>query len=261
MGSIALAASFQVSPTRFEFTLDKRFTNFFTVTNTSLEPLRLRVYARFIHVTDDDRMVEVESDPRDLADWVVLNPHRMLLPPSQRRVVRFSVRPPEGRSADLPAGEYRTVIFFEELLGAPESGSRAVETADAPTLRLSLLTRLGVTLYGMVGPKTIAVSAEPGRVEQSATQIIVHVMLINEGNAHTPLAVHGVLSNPDGTEIQRREMATVVQPGQRRRLDLAFDRPQEGSYQIRLTGRHEDREMFQQVLPLNVTPPASQTSR
>ena len=61
------AASFQVSPTRFEFPLDKRYTEFFTVTNTASDPVRLRIYPKFVTFDADNKLLEGVQSPHDLS--------------------------------------------------------------------------------------------------------------------------------------------------------------------------------------------------
>ena len=123
------AASFRISPARYEFDLDGRYTDSFTITNTTDQTLRLRIYANFVAYDDSGNPQEVERHPFSLVPWLVIYPRRVSLAPLQKRVVRFTVRAPE----DLAPGEYRGVVFFEELPGPPQESGANGTTTVAPT--------------------------------------------------------------------------------------------------------------------------------
>ena len=84
----AWAIAFQVSPTRFEFSLKKRFTNFFTLTNNSEETLRVRVYPKFLEIGDGDKIIEKVGHPHDLSTWLVFNPRLVTIRPGRKRTTK-----------------------------------------------------------------------------------------------------------------------------------------------------------------------------
>lgn len=245
----ALAASFQVSPTRFEFPLERRFTNFFTVTNNSGAPLRLRVVTSFVEIDAEGKMSELQNQPLDLAPWVVFNPRRVTLLAGEKRVVRFTVRPPE----QLPTGEFRTVVFFEELPERPDE--QAAASAESG-FRIKLLTRVGITLYGQVGPLAAEIALRDPTVVVSQETLDVSALLTNAGNAHAQIAVTAELLGGADTVPAPAEERLTLQRTQQRRIRLQLQRPPPGTYRVRLTAASAERTWHQQELPVTIEPPA-----
>lgn len=239
------AASFQVSPTRFEFPLDRRFTNYFSVTNNSSAVLRLRITTAFLEADARGGLVERAGSPHDLAPWLVLNPRRFTLEPSARRVVRFSVRPP----AELPPGEYRTVVFFEELPPRPEDGG-----AEGTAVQIQILTRLGVTIYGRVGDPAPQPRLEAPQAEIGAAALDVSATLHNAGTAHATVGIVATLLGAGGSEQGRTEQRITVQREQRRPVALRLARPPAGDYVVRVEGTLGEQTVFSVDLPVTVEP-------
>lgn len=242
------AASFQVSPTRFEFSLERRFTDFFNVTNNSGDALRLRITTAFIDFDPGGKLIERKDSPYDIAPWIVLNPRRITLAPGEKRVVRFTIRPPDG----LKEGEYRTVVFFEEQPLRPEE-----RKAEGTGFQISLLTRLGVTIYGRVGASAPDLTLEQPSALLEPQQVLLKGVLRNAGTAHSTFDVLATLLRADGTEQGRAQERLTLQRGQRRALELKLARPGPGAYTVKVQGRVEDKTVFAAEVPLTV-PPTSQ---
>jgi P pilus assembly chaperone PapD len=248
-GARADAASFQVSPVRFEFPLDASFTNFFTVTNNSDKALRVRVYPKFVQIDENGVMVETAESPFDLSSWVVINPRFVSLGPLEKRVVRFSVRAPEKPPAP---GEYRAVVFFEELPNPPDPA--APDTGKGTTIRLDLLTRLGATLYGMAGEPKLAVTAELGSTEFADGHWVHSVVLVNRGNAHVVLDAEANLLGADGKALRTWKDLIALQRDQRRVLKLDWQIPPPGSYSLVLVATGKGIAPVEARLPVKVAP-------
>ncbi len=250
----AFGASFKVSPTRFEFSLDKRFTNFFTVSNNSGESLRIRAFTSFLDVDEGNKLVPVKDHPLDLSKYVVINPRRFTLGNGQSRNVRFSVRPPR----DIPPGEYRVVVFFDEL---PRfSGKQPKKSAGPPrglgSVRIRLLTRLGITLYGMKGDRQIDAFLENAKVVVEKGQLIVTGKAVNQGNARAQLFITASVERNGKPRQEPGQTRIVVQRSQWREFRIVLPAPPKGSYQIRLKGSHKDEAIFDTLLPFNSVPSA-----
>jgi P pilus assembly chaperone PapD len=242
-GGTARAASFQVSPTRFEFSLERRFTNFFTVTNNADKPLRLRISAAYLDADAKGALVERTGAPYDMAPWLVLNPRRITLAPSEKRVVRFSVRPPAG----LAPGEYRTVVLFEEL--PPRPGE---VTQQGMGVHIEILTRLGVTIYGTVGtPGTDPVVERPAATV-AADGVHFHATARNAGTGHTTLDLQATLLAADGSAAGQATERLVVQREQERPVAFTIARPAPGAYRLQVRVREGERMVFQAELPVTV---------
>jgi hypothetical protein len=251
MGMPIQAASFQVSPTRFEFPLTENFTNFFTVTNQSEKPLRVRVYPKFVHFDENGTMVESVESPYDMSPWIVISPRFVSLGPLDRRVVRFSVRLPDK---PLAPGEYRAVMFFEELPSPPDPAQQ--ESRTGATIRLDLLTRLGASLYGNVGKPEARVELEPKGGELKDKRWIYTAALINRGDARALLKVEAALIGPDNQAIRTFTEAVVVQRNQQRVLRLDWPAPVPGQYTVTLSATGEGLPPLRIRQPVTIaTPP------
>ena len=235
-GSSAFAASFGVSPTRFEFSLAKRFTNFFTITNNSEQTMRVRVYPKFIEIGAEGKVIEKVGHPHDLSRWMVFNPRLVTVRPGRKRTVRFSVRPPKG----LAEGEYRAVVFFEELPGKVASPFR--ETAQgALALQLRLLTRLGVSLYGMVGEKRTKISLGKEPKVVSGKLLTVMTPIENKGNFRARLKFQATLYDEGGNKIHEKENTIILQRAQKRDwvFETARPRPRKYLFVVEVTNKGE----------------------
>ncbi|MBI3992704.1 MAG: hypothetical protein HY342_05485 [Candidatus Lambdaproteobacteria bacterium] len=245
------AASFQVSPSRFEFSIEQRYTNFFTITNNSADPVRVRIYPRFVAFDENGRAVERDNDPHDLGAWLVFNPRQVALLPRQRRVIRFSVRPPPN----LTPGEYRAVVFFEELPSAPPTlEKKEEEPPQGVGLTLSLLTRLGVTLYGRVGQAVHEVALAEPQVDLTSAQLKFHGRLQNKGNGHEILRLRGELFDAGNASVAASENLYALHRDQQFNWTFALDKPAPGSYTLVLTGSSEQTRLVERVMPLTVGP-------
>ena len=137
------------------------------VVNNSSEPFRARVYVEpFTYETEDGFQV-LETDTDDLSPYLQFSPRELEVAPNTTRRVRFVSRFPPS----LPEGEYRAVIFTENL----------VETIDSSGAEVTLRTRVGSTVYvrhGDVAPNLVVDSA---RVESESGQL--QLLVQNTGQA------------------------------------------------------------------------------
>lgn len=239
----AQAASFQISPSRFEFSLERRFTDFFIVTNNSDRALRLRVYPMFMHRDGTGKLVELQGHPYDMSPWLVLNPRLVRLQPGDRRIVRFSVRPP----AELDEGEYRTVVLFEELPGAPtRSQPSPQESQQGLQLRLQLLTRLGVSIYGLKGERRNNVAFVRGKTTIESDRASFTGYFTNRGNAHVLLSIKARLVSEDDAVVHEAETLLILQRERERPWQLVTQIPPPGTYYLHITGSHRDSILIEE---------------
>ena len=245
---VAWSASFQVSPTRFEFSLNKRFTDSFTVTNNSEKRLRIRVFTSFLDVDDSNKLVPVKNHQLDLSKYVVINPRKFVLRPGQKRVVRFSVRRPP---ASLAPGEYRVVVFFTELptfSGKKAPSPKSSTQGGLGTVRIELLTRLGITMYGMKGKPNLKAVLERAKVSLESDRVVVEGRAINKGNVRIPMTLKATLVDLTGKSFESGLSRIVVQRQQWREFRVIIPRPPRGQYRIQLSGSSGKNVLFQSSL-------------
>lgn len=174
---IGFAMSLQVAPNRFVFPIDQRNTQEVMVTNVSNHPIRVKIYPEAV---PGQRLEEY------LGDWVVVYPRLIRLQPGEKKMVRFSVRAPQN----LQDGEYRSLLFFEEL---PVEESKT-ESNGEMALDIQLLTKLGINLYGQFGQ--LDGRGELKNVElflDEQNQMLIRGEFKNTGNAHLETTVTFVI--------------------------------------------------------------------
>jgi hypothetical protein len=244
--TLADAASFRISPARYEFDLKGRYTDSFTITNTTDQRLRLRIYANFVAYDEDNSPQEVGQHPFSMVPWLVIYPRRVSLEPLQKRVVRFTVRAPE----ELAPGEYRAVVFFEELPGPPqERGTNSITTG----FRVDLLTRIGVTMYGMVGDANVDLSLHDQRTSQAEQQLRWQGRITNSGNTHVQVALECLLVAENGTTVSRETVRAVVHRDGHAPVNVDFKLPPPGKYIIQSRATWRDGVLFEAEHPVTVT--------
>ena len=244
--NLAWAGGLQVSPTRFEFNLERKFNNFFTLANTGDKPLHIKIYPSLVMMGKNNTLVEIQNSPFDLSSYLVFSPRSVTLQPGQRRIIRFTVRPPDN----LAAGEYRTVVFFEELPG-PDEAPRFTKGKKLG-VDLTLLTRIGVPLYGMMGAKTQEVIFEKGAAERQKGTLSVGGRFVNKGNAHVQIDVDARLLGPGDKLVAQKLEKLFLQRDQKQ--DWAMEAPVNagGNYQLVIKAKAGDALLVDQTYPYNL---------
>ena len=239
----ALGASFQVSPLRFELSLDRRYTDVFIIYNISSQPLRIRVNPRFMSRDATGKLVETQSRTQDLSSWVFINPRMIRIQPADKQIVRFTVRPP----AELDEGEYRTVLFIEELPKAPVSKAPSPNgDQQGVDLRLNNLTRLGVNIYGLKGTRQNDLVFELGKVTIEGDRTLFTGNLRNRGNAHVLLSMKARLVSEDDDVAHVEETRVILQRDEVQRWRLITQIPLPGTYYLHITASHRDSILIEQ---------------
>ncbi len=104
-----------------------------TVKNPTNKPSRVRIYAEAFTYDREQGFQTLAESEQDLSDYLRFSPREMTIPAqSERRVRLLATLPPS-----LPDGEYRSVVFAENL----------TETIDAQKNEVAVITRVGVTVY------------------------------------------------------------------------------------------------------------------
>ncbi|MEM9215544.1 MAG: P pilus assembly protein, chaperone PapD [Cyanobacteria bacterium P01_F01_bin.150] len=137
------------------------------VVNNTSEPFRARVYVEPFTYEAEEGFQILENDTDDLSPYLQFSPRELEVAPNTTRRVRFVSRFPPS----LPEGEYRAVIFTENL----------VETIDGSGTEVTLRTRVGSTVYvrhGEIAPNLVVDSA---RVESDSGQL--QLLVQNTGQA------------------------------------------------------------------------------
>jgi P pilus assembly chaperone PapD len=176
---------------------------FITVTNDSDKPFRARVYAEPFTYDRDNGFQSLKSTPTDLTPYLQFSPRELLVQPGMNRRIRLITRFPPSQ----PTGEYRAVIFTENLS----------ETQDAAGNKVSLATRIGATFYVRQGTLTpnLTVDSASWNTQQQKIQVLVK----NAGQASARPSVNWTLKK-GSTVIKTGEIQAsgVVAQGDRNLL-------------------------------------------
>lgn len=142
----AAKAQVKVSPLVIEAKTERgQAQGLISVTNLGDTPSRVRVYAEpFTYNRDTGFQTLPKNSPNNLTPYLQFSPRELTIQPGQTRRVRVITR----LAPNLPEGEYRAVVFNENLN----------EQRDSDNTKVNLLTRVGVTVYvakGNVSPNLV----------------------------------------------------------------------------------------------------------
>ncbi len=174
-----------------------------TFMNDSDQPVRARVYSEpFAYGRNG--FVSLSEDAADLSPYLQFSPREAVIEPGMQQRVRLLGLFPPG----LPDGEYRTVVFAEELT------ERSLDTAG-----VTLKARIGTTVYmrqGELSADIVGLSATPS--EQDAQKL--DLLVTNKGEATARANVRWKL-HQDGGEIASGEVGGyTVMAGSDRSIHL-----------------------------------------
>lgn len=199
-----------------------------TVYNQAPEAFRARVYTAPFTYDKEQGFQALKSSPNDLSPYLQFSPTELVVPSSGKRKIRFIVRFPPN----LPDGEYRTMIFTENL-----QATKVTQTnqANQVTFITSVVPRIGVTVYvrkGDVLPNLVANSA---RFNPKSNQ--VQLLVQNTGKASAVVAGNWTLKQGkqeistgkinDTTAIAQGERYLLISPQTPQQTKLA-----PGEYQL-----------------------------
>ena len=169
------------------------------ITNTSNEPFRARVYA-VPFTYNKDGFEEIKSIPQDLTSYLNLSPNELLIQPGQSRQIRFNSR----FLPSTPTGEYRAMIFAEDLVLTPSSKNSSMGIAP----------RIGVAVYVRQGSTSSKLTVESANYNLQQKQI--QLLVSNSGNATARPTMNWQLAqNGKIIEAGKVDETTVISGGQR----------------------------------------------
>jgi hypothetical protein len=150
--SPAPAQGFSVATSKEEFINcpGESFTGTIPVTNTSEEPVALRVYVGdWVRVPGQtsgyDFDEEGGKEPRSLVPWMIFSPERVTLEPAETRDLTYEVDIPDDWSLE---GSYWGVIFIE---GIPSEEPDIVSTGEGEvSVGIRTVFRYAIQIYATI---------------------------------------------------------------------------------------------------------------
>lgn len=187
------------------------------VGNATNEAFRARVYAEpFTYSRDQGFQTLGKGEKTDLTPYLQFSPRELNVPAGIERRIRFIVRLPPS----LPLGEYRAVVFTENLK----------ESINQSGTRIGLATRIGVTIYVRNGNLSPSLSVENASWNSEKKQI--QMLVNNTGDASARPQVKWKLQQ-QGTVIKTGNLNSIgiVAQSQRHFL-LEYTDITPGEYQL-----------------------------
>ena len=232
-----------VSPPRFEIEIGSvPVTRAARVFNFGSAPMEIRASVHGWDLDEENQVRLVEPTEQSLDQWIVINPLRFTVQPGESQTVRFSVRP----KVRPEPGEHRAIIYFEQ---PPSKGGS-----------ISVIGRIGVAVYGYVGPVEREGTLNRILVDTTTAAPLAQLDISSSGTAHVRLggqyAVWPAASYPGAEstrlfpELGEREIdlpealvdvgflpGLPVLPGSRRTLPLHLPREiPPGDYVLDING-------------------------
>ncbi|TAE60443.1 MAG: P pilus assembly protein, chaperone PapD [Nostocales cyanobacterium] len=209
-----------------------------TITNTSNDITRVRVYAQPFTYSRDNGFQILSSTPTDLTKYLQFSPRELTIKPRESRRVRLITR----LAPSLPDGEYRAVIFNETL----------TEAKNPQGNNVALVARIGVTFYVRKGNIFPNLEVAGASFNQDIKQI--QLLVKNNGEATARTGVNWILKQGD-KEIKTGKIdPNSIVPDSERNLLLNYpgkDDPTLTPGEYQLSGELI-WENNQQKLPFNV---------
>lgn len=179
-----------------------------------LNPLGNTQDVTFFNRKDKPERVKVSfkpyrTDPESkyLGQWGTIYPKVITIPPKGQKTLKFSLETPSG----LPKGEYRALLYMEELEQKALSPEGKVVVREGITSsQVNMLINLGVVVYGYSGnPDDLKVS---GRViNEKVRNDDVSFTLENTGEISVPfkLVLEGTRKKDGSPKIEEINIMVV----------------------------------------------------
>ena len=164
-------AQIGISPRILDVVLDQDgASHSFRLFNLSKQPYRVRVSVVNWSVDENNQTQPIPPEPSSLDQWMIVNPLNFTIPPGESQTVRVGFRPQSA----LPEGEYRALVYFDQVLPEDDDPERA---------QVRSRFRLGAAVYAHVGEVRPQASVDAIQINGDE----VSVQITNSGNTHVRL--------------------------------------------------------------------------
>ncbi|MBD2390595.1 hypothetical protein H6G47_01035 [Aphanizomenon flos-aquae FACHB-1416] len=145
-----------------------------TVTNGDTKSFRARVYTEPFTYDLETGFKLLDSSPFDLTPYLQFSPRELEVPGTDNRRIRFVARFPPS----LPDGEYRTMLFTENLEATFQEEQNSSKGA---IFRTAIVPRIGVAVYVRKGNISHNLTAVNARFDSKSQQL--QLLVKNSGKA------------------------------------------------------------------------------
>ncbi len=150
------------------------------VVNHTKAPFRARVYTESFTYEKEKGFNTIPESNDSLVPYLQFSPRELVVPAGVTRKVRLNIQMP----AHLPAGEYRSAIFTENLEQQKSINQQGVST--------TITTRIGVTVFIRKGEISPKLSITTATWDAAKSQILLNMN--NSGKASAYPEVHWTLT-------------------------------------------------------------------
>jgi len=178
-----------------------------TVTNGSAKSFRARVYTESFTYDLQTGFKLLDSSPFDLTPYLQFSPRELEVPGTDNRRIRFVVRFPPS----LPDGEYRTMLFTENLEATFQEEQ---DSSKGAIFRTAIVPRIGVAVYVRKGNISHNLTAVNARFDSKSQQL--QLLVNNSGKASVITQGEWTIKKGDKQIYNGRGIdTTVVAEGER----------------------------------------------
>ncbi len=161
-----------------------------------------------------------DKDERYLGKWGTIYPRVITVPPRGQKSMKFSIEPPAG----LPKGEYRALLYMEELeQKALNPEGKVILKEGTSSSQISMLVNLGVVVYGYSGDRdSLKVSGKVSGEKVKKDEI--EFTLENDGEISNPYTLVFEGTRKDGSpRIQNTDIMVVQGYKEKVKMDFPED--------------------------------------
>jgi P pilus assembly chaperone PapD len=170
LSSSAAQAQVRISPMVIEAEANRnQAEGVINVTNITDEPFRARVYVQPFNYNRDQGFQTLSSSPTDLSPYLQFSPGELVVPPATTRRIRLIAQLPPN----LPDGEYRVVVFTENL--------KEIKTTDQNGNSVKIRAKVGSTFYVRKGKVSPQLTVDSSSFDPAKNQI--KLLVRNTGQA------------------------------------------------------------------------------
>lgn len=194
-----VAKAIEITPASFVYQLSA-LGNTQTVTFYNRKDRPERIKISFIPYQQD-------GDDKYLGKWGTIYPRVITVPPKDQKEIKFSIEAP----GNLPKGEYRAVLFMEELeqKSLTPSGKVVMKEGTANS-QVNMLINLGAIVYGYSGnPNELKISGKVS--EKKVLKNRVEFKLKNDGEVTKPYRLFFEGIDKEGKNKIEHKNLVVVQ--------------------------------------------------
>jgi fimbrial chaperone protein len=219
-----------VSPTRIVFEGRKRAAEV-TLINKSNKPSTYRVYFKNMRMREDGKIVKIEKPQADgkFSDTMIrYSPRQITVPPGKTQSIRLLLRKPRN----LPAGEYRSHLFFKNLPNRELGKDIEQQALKSKEIKIKLIPILALSIPVIVRHGNLSLDVGLSNLDLKtpkapAISTTLSFDINRKGNQSVHGDIHVIFQNKRGQRFKVAEIKkfSVYTPNPSRTLEIPLRIP------------------------------------